>query len=188
MLIFQSKCCSFFVRDSQPARLAEKARPRCVPGICSLHFRKLQEILKDFLKKFMQKGWKCLIENRFWNFEIFQKIRKFRKKSRKIDFSIFSIFRFFDFFDFSIFRFFKISFFSFSIFDQKISIFFMIFLKNPFKIFWSFRKWRPHVPRTKRGRATSYLKCPWQFLSKPVISCHNLQRPWQVSANLPLNP
>ena len=119
--------CSFFVRDSQPARLAEKARPRCVPGICSLHFRKLQEILKGFKKSSCKKVdiFKSKIE--FENiFEHFPKIfKKFQIKIFVTDFR------------------------------SKI-IHFLIynFFLNRFRNFWRIQKWRLEVPSRQRGRVS----------------------------------
>ena len=116
------------------------APPRCVLGTSSLHFRKLQKILKRF-KKIMQKSWNFLIENRFWkknekfskflkNLEKSRKISKIGKsKNRKVGFQLeFS----------SIFRDFRCR--KFSIFFK--NIFFKVILKKLYSIdFQNFGTW-----------------------------------------------
>ena len=89
----------------------------------------------------MEKGWKFLIENRFWNRdrEFFEKFRNFRKNQdfRKISknpifFNSNQVMEIFGFFDFSKILIFSISI-SKSIFDQKFSIFFHDLFFKPLK-------------------------------------------------------
>ena len=104
----------------------------------------------------MEKDWKFLIENRFWN----RKIRKIFNSN-----PIIKIFRFFDFSKnfrkkwknrknldfFEIFEKFPISILK-SIFDQKFSIFFHDLFLNRYRINWRSLTWRLEVLRTQCGR------------------------------------
>ena len=76
-------CPSWFLFWQPTSTFHSSTRPRYVFGTSSLHFWILQEVLQRFKKKIMEKDWKFLIKNRFWNrdrkiFENFRKIKIFK--------------------------------------------------------------------------------------------------------------